>query len=61
MSGNLVRVLTDPWAGEFVSIPWDGLNGDGEKVHKGPLVAVAYLDSSTGKSEPIREIFLFEP
>lgn len=61
MSGNLVRVLTESWAGEFVSIPWDGLNGDGVKVHKGPLVAVAYVDSSTGKREPIRKIFLFEP
>ncbi len=61
MGGHLVRVFTERWTGEFVSISWDGLNGDGEKVHKGPLVAVAYVDASEGSSEVLREIFLFEP
>jgi hypothetical protein len=61
MSGNLVRVFNAPWSGEFVSIPWDGRNGDGEKVHKGPLVAVAYVDSGSGKTDILRKIFLYEP
>ena len=61
MGGHLVRVFNQRFTGEFVSFPWDGLNGDGEKVHKGPLVAVAYVDSSGGTNEVLREIFLFEP
>jgi hypothetical protein len=61
MGGHLVRVFTERWTGEFVSFSWDGLNGGGEEVHKGPLVAVAYIDASEGSGEVLREIFLFEP
>jgi hypothetical protein len=61
LGGHLVRVFTQRFSGEFVSFPWDGLNGGGEEVHKGPLVAVAYVDASGGTSEVLREIFLFEP
>ncbi len=60
MGGHLVRVLEERAAAEFVSIPWDGLNGDGKEVKKGPLVAVAYLGSATGSDDVIRKIFLFE-
>jgi hypothetical protein len=61
MGGHLVRVLEERAAAEFVSIPWDGLNGDGREVKKGPLVAVAYVGSATGSDDVIRKIFLFEP
>jgi hypothetical protein len=61
MGGHLVRIFSERWSGEFVSFPWDGLNGDGEKVHKGPLVAVAYVEASEGSNQIVREIFLFEP
>jgi hypothetical protein len=61
MAGHLVRAFTEPFSSEFVSFQWDGLNGDGEKVHKGPLVAVAVVEGSEGSSETLREIFLYEP
>jgi len=61
MGGHLVRVLDERYGGDFVSIAWDGLNGDGEKAKKGPLVAVALVERSDGAKDTLRGIFLFEP
>jgi len=61
MSGHLVRALVERSSADFVSIVWDGLNGDGDDVKKGPLVAVALVYHSDGEKESLRSIFLFEP
>lgn len=45
----------------FVSIPWDGSNGDGDAVRKGPLVAVAVIEYDAGSEETLRQAFMFEP
>jgi hypothetical protein len=42
-------------------IPWDGLNGQGETVQRGPLVAVLLLDFVDGSTQTLREIFVFDP
>jgi hypothetical protein len=61
MSAHVVCVLLGRFSGDFVSITWDGLNGGGEKVKKGPLVAVARVQYEGGDEESLRGIFLFEP
>jgi hypothetical protein len=61
MGGKLVRALSSQSSGSNISIAWDGRNGDGETVRKGPLVAVAQIRYQSGGSEVFREIFLFEP
>jgi len=61
MSGLLVCVLEKRSPADFVSIAWNGLNGDGREVKKGPLVAVALVELSDGKKEALRRVFLFEP
>ena len=61
MSGHLVCVLEERFPADFVSIAWNGLNGDGNGVNKGPLVAVALVETSDGKKEALRRVFLFEP
>lgn len=60
LGGHLVRLLEERSPADKVSIAWNGLNGDGQKVKKGPLVAVAVVELSSGKNEVFREIFLFE-
>jgi flagellar hook assembly protein FlgD len=61
MGGKLVQILRNGSSGSNISVPWDGKNGDGEIVKKGPLVAVGQIDYQSGGSEVFREIFLFEP
>ncbi|MEJ2721328.1 MAG: hypothetical protein P8181_09340, partial [bacterium] len=61
MSGNLVRVVRHGGSGTNISVPWNGLNGDGTDVKKGPLVAVVRLTFLHGDDETHRKIFLFEP
>jgi hypothetical protein len=61
LSGNLVQVIRFNKPGTSLSIPWDGLNGDGTDVKKGPLVAVVQLTRESGTTETQRKIFLFEP
>jgi flagellar hook assembly protein FlgD len=61
LSGNLVTVLRSDATSSNVAIPWDGLNGDGEDVRKGPLVAVAETRYQDGGREIFREIFLLDP
>lgn len=61
LGGNLVQVLTQVEASTSIRIPWNGLNGDGDEVNKGPLVAVAVAEFSDGSTEIFREVFLLEP
>jgi hypothetical protein len=61
LAGHVVRVLEQTPASDFVSISWNGANGDGERVKKGPLVSVATIEYTSGESEMRREVFLFEP
>jgi hypothetical protein len=59
--GEIVAVLTDNNAQQFYSIPWDGRNGTGVEVKKGPLVAVVQIDYDDGSHDVFREVFLYDP
>ncbi len=61
LSGDLVVILEQIAPGKNFTLAWDGKNGDGEDVKKGPLVSVAEIVYADGTKEIIREIFLFEP
>ena len=63
LSGEAVVVLTGDFASKNYAFEWDGLNGDGQAVKKGPLVAVsqAEYDAGNGSDVIFREIFLFDP
>jgi hypothetical protein len=61
MGGHAVRVLDGGTTSDNVTIAWDGINGDGVEVRKGPLVAVAFVEFASGTNETLREVFLFEP
>jgi flagellar hook assembly protein FlgD len=43
------------------SFVWDGKNGSGQSVRRGPLVAVAAVDYPDGTHEIVRQVFLFDP
>jgi hypothetical protein len=45
----------------FYSFAWDGLNASGERVRRGPLIAVGVIHYPDGTSEVIRRAFLFDP
>ncbi len=61
MGGDLVAVLGADPTTLNVTIPWNGLNGGGESVLRGPLVAVASITYEDGSKSSIRKIFLFNP
>jgi len=61
LSGDLVRVLDHTASGTSLTIRWNGLNGENESIHRGPLVVVAFLYFVDGSTETIKEIFLFNP
>jgi hypothetical protein len=61
LTGDLVVVLEDDDAQQFYSFGWNGLNGSGVEVKKGPLVAVAAVDYADGSHDVFREIFLYDP
>jgi len=61
MAGGLVQVLNSTSVGTNIALPWDGRNGNGEGVMKGPLVAVVKIQYQDGGSEVFREAFLYEP
>ncbi len=61
LSGQVVVVLTDESAQQFYAIPWNGVNGSGLDVKKGPLVAVASVDYDDGSHDVFRQVFLFDP
>lgn len=58
--GDLVTQFESREQRTFYSFPWDGLNASGERVHRGPLIAVAAIDYSDGSHEVIRRAFLFD-
>jgi hypothetical protein len=63
LSGDVVVILTNDFASRNYAFEWDGLNGDGQAVKKGPLVAVsqAEYDAGNGSDVVFREIFLYDP
>jgi hypothetical protein len=61
LGGGLVQVLSSTSAGTNIALPWDGRNGNGEAVKKGPLVAIAKIQYRDGGGEVFREAFLYEP
>ncbi len=61
LSGELVAELIDPSPAANVSVPWNGLNGDGQSVLRGPLAAVATIRFANRGAETQREVFLFSP
>jgi len=61
MTGELVVKLEHNFAARNYVFHWDGLNGDGIDVKRGPLVAVADAENPDGTTVIMREIFLFAP
>ena len=61
MTGQIVKILEDNSATRHYSIPWNGVNGSGVDVRKGPLIAVASIDYSDGTRDIFREVFLYDP
>lgn len=45
----------------YYTFLWDGFNQSGERVHRGPLVAVGTIDYPDGTHQVIRKVFLFNP
>jgi hypothetical protein len=61
MTGVAVVSLQDGTASQFYSLKWDGINGSGVDVRKGPLVVVVALEYADGSRDVFREVFLFDP
>jgi flagellar hook assembly protein FlgD len=63
LSGDLVAILSNDFSSRNYAFEWDGLNGDGEPVKKGPLLAVsqAEFEAGNGADTIFRELFLFDP
>jgi len=61
LTGDLVVVLEDEDAQQFYSFSWNGLNGSGVEVKKGPLVGVAAIDYPDGSHDVFRDVFLYDP
>jgi hypothetical protein len=61
MTGDLVVVLEEFDETTSYSLPWDGRNGSGNEVKKGPFVAVAKVLLTNGETTSFRELFLFDP
>jgi hypothetical protein len=61
LSGHAVRVLDVRPASNNLTVSWNGRNGDGDAVKKGPLVAVVFVEFASGGNETLRKVFLFEP
>jgi flagellar hook assembly protein FlgD len=61
LSGELVVSLASDLSARNYAFVWDGRNGDGDDVKKGPLVAVSQAEYGTGPDVVFREIFLFDP
>jgi hypothetical protein len=60
-SGGLVVTLQQDSPGRNAALTWDGRNGGGEEVKRGPLVANAEVRYEDGETEVLREVFLFDP
>lgn len=60
-AGDLVIRFDSRESRAFYSWVWDGKNGSGQSVRRGPLVAVAAIDYPDGTHEIVRQVFLFDP
>jgi flagellar hook assembly protein FlgD len=61
LGGDLVIALHKLESEKNYMFAWDGRNGSGTDVKKGPLVGVAEVVFEDGKKNIFREIFLFDP
>lgn len=61
MTGDLVVQFESADPRTFYSFLWDGRNGSGERVRRGPLIAVGILDYPDGTHDVVRRAFLFDP
>jgi flagellar hook assembly protein FlgD len=61
LSGEIVVVLVNDFPAQNYSFAWDGKNGSGEDVKKGPLVAVSQAEFDEASDLVFREVFLFDP
>ncbi len=61
LTGDLVVTLADLSDTQTYVLRWDGRNGNGDTVKKGPLVAVVRVLLAGGRWETFREAFLFDP
>ncbi len=61
MTGQIVKILEDNSARQYYAFPWDGVNGSGIDVKKGPLIAVAAVEYGDGSRDIFREVFLYDP
>lgn len=61
MTGQIVKILEDNSVRQYYALPWDGVNGSGVNVRKGPLIAVASIDYGDGARDIFREVFLYDP
>ena len=61
VTGDLVAKFESRDARQFYSFPWNGVNGSGASVRRGPLVAVGSIDYDDGTHDVLRRVFLFDP
>lgn len=61
VTGDLVVKFENRDARQFYSFPWNGVNGSGVAVQRGPLVAVGAIDYDDGTHDVVRRVFLFDP
>jgi hypothetical protein len=61
LGGDLVFTHKDFALGSNLDVPWDGINGKGKDVKRGPLVIVVHIAYNEGNDDTLREIFLFNP
>jgi flagellar hook assembly protein FlgD len=60
LAGEVVVVISSSNSSSNYAFTWNGLNGDGEEVKKGPLVAVAEIRYTDDSTDIYREIFLYD-
>ncbi|HEU4930208.1 MAG TPA: hypothetical protein VFU38_10305, partial [Candidatus Krumholzibacteria bacterium] len=61
LTGQIVRVLEEVAQQQYYTLPWNGVNGSGVDVKKGPLIAVASIEYRDGTRDVFREVFLYDP
>jgi hypothetical protein len=59
--GDLVMRFEDRTPRTDYSFFWDGFNASGERVRRGPLIAVVAIDHVDGRHEVIRRAFVVNP
>jgi hypothetical protein len=61
MAGDIVVEFESAQPLTFYSFIWNGRNGSGERVRRGPLIAVGILDYPDGTHDVVKRAFLFDP